>query len=101
MRHVIRAAASAFLLLAGTTLTNADEPATNPPEKGEVVLFGTVERVHNEREFILRDNDGRMTVKQPRPSAILAEGDSVTVSGDIVDDTVLASSVEVDQRASM
>lgn len=105
-RLTIGMMATAALLLAAAPLADAAETTIHAlPERGDVTLFGTVERIKDEREFILRDNSGRVTVRLIQgDKTILDEGDSVTVNGAVDrsnNKDVNASSVEVHRRAAL
>lgn len=54
------------------------------PSTGSVTLSGTVRDVKNEREFTLHDNTGDIVVSlTSNKSAVLSEGQAVTVSGKV------------------
>jgi uncharacterized protein YdeI (BOF family) len=93
-RTTIIATLGTAALLAAAPLGNAAETSTN------VTLFGTVERITNDQQFVLRDNSRRVTVIHDN-GAILDEGDSVIVTGAIDHNDLTASRVNIHRRATL
>ena len=85
MQRIIKLLATSGAILCLAAVAFAAQPETtvrNLPDKGPVTISGTVEKVRNEREFLLRDNSGTVEVKiASDASAVLKQGDSVTVNG--------------------
>jgi len=80
------------------------------PDKGNVIVSGTVEKVKNSQEFTLRDNSGSIDVKAASADRTLLpkKGDNVVVAGlvekrlwGLMGKDINASSVEVKQASSV
>jgi uncharacterized protein YdeI (BOF family) len=76
---------SAAIMLGGATLAIAAETTIRAlPDRGNVTVSGTVEKVKSAREFTLRDPSGKIDVEVDSPeSAVLKPGDNVIVTGKI------------------
>lgn len=107
--RTILAMSGSAMLLAGTAL--ADQPATlidSLPDKGTVTVSGTVEQMDSAREFRLHDDSGSVDVKLASgESAVLKQGDSVTVTGTVekpllglMGKDIVASNVQVHKSLS-
>lgn len=81
-----------LLSLSGTVILLADADIaiaadsvaaiSSLPDKGQVTVTGTVDKMVNLREFTIRDNSGTIDVRlSENASAVIKPGDSVTVSG--------------------
>lgn len=84
MQSIIRllAACGVALFFASIALAAQNTIINNLPDSGAVSVSGVVEKVSSSREFTLRDNSGSIDVKlTASESAVLKQGDSVTVSG--------------------
>jgi hypothetical protein len=102
--HPIRTTVCASLIFASAALAHATETTIHAlPMRGAVTLFGTVERITSDEEFTLRDDSGRVTVRQlSGDRAILDEGDSVTVIGNVAGgENITASRVRIHRRAAI
>jgi uncharacterized protein YdeI (BOF family) len=63
------------------------------PNGGNVTLSGTVDKVNNERKFVLRDGSGTVDVEiKSGQSLMLRQGENVTVTG-TVDKGVLGTTI--------
>jgi uncharacterized protein YdeI (BOF family) len=99
MKHCFLYVAGVAALLSSTAMA-ANISVKTLPDEGQVTINGVVDSVHNEREFTLRDNSGKINVDiESSQSVVLKEGDEVTVTGkidkDITGKDINASKVDV------
>lgn len=104
--YPIRTMVCTSLIFASAALAHTAETTIHTlPSHGMVTLFGTVERLTGDDAFMLRDNSGRVSVRQlSSDRTIVDEGDSVTVTGNVTGDEIkgiMASRVLIHRRAAL
>lgn len=69
-------------------IARADALVKNLPERGIVMLSGTVAEVKDQNHFTLKDKEGATIAVESKSAIAIAKGENVTVEGEVQKDAL-------------